>query len=469
MATPSAHTVKTLIPPPPEIPDISLLGTPSSAQRSATLVRLARAIAELEARVQRMAAQPLLVGLERAPGPEEVTSKFERPEPPPSGLDWEFGLDPASEPQTPSLSDLPQTFPEQSSGADTKWQVAPARPSRLGDPALRETTLHSEPQPLPAYSPSVAQVEVLSRSSRPPDMEAQARVSDSTAPTARSQRPPAGQSERRPHFRWLTAALAGVGGALIIMALFGTEGPEPTLPAASAPTEPGARGEAPLKFGSARVSPRARHVTEAKPSSPGEPRSGAGSSATIEGPTERLVQARGAADPGEHSVTKPVPDRGPAAAAQAEFAGALPQAGSKPRPASSSGTPTARAVAAQAPAAPQTEGQGDSPQPSPEVAAPGRSEPELPAAPNATLVAQALAGAAERAGACAEPGGPSGIANVRILLNPAGGVLRATVTGAQFAGTSVGACLERAFQGASTPAFAGRALSTAYSVFIAGR
>jgi hypothetical protein len=92
--------------------------------------------------------------------------------------------------------------------------------------------------------------------------------------------------------------------------------------------------------------------------------------------------------------------------------------------------------------------------------------PDLPPVPDSALVARALAGAAARAAVCAEPGGSGGAASVRVLLNPAGGVLRATVTDAPFAGTGVGACLERLFQAATTPAFAGRTLSTGYTVSV---
>jgi hypothetical protein len=73
-----------------------------------------------------------------------------------------------------------------------------------------------------------------------------------------------------------------------------------------------------------------------------------------------------------------------------------------------------------------------------------------------------LAVGANRATQCSKPDGPHGSGVVRVLFNPSGGILRATVLSAPFAGSEAGACVERAFQNLATPAFRGRTQSTTY-------
>jgi hypothetical protein len=77
-------------------------------------------------------------------------------------------------------------------------------------------------------------------------------------------------------------------------------------------------------------------------------------------------------------------------------------------------------------------------------------------------VRQALASAAAQARTCGGPGQASGSGSVRVLLDPSGGVLNATVTTALFHGTAVGRCVENAFRSAKTAPFDGRSLSTHY-------
>jgi hypothetical protein len=52
---------------------------------------------------------------------------------------------------------------------------------------------------------------------------------------------------------------------------------------------------------------------------------------------------------------------------------------------------------------------------------------------------------------------------VRVLLDPAGGVLRAEILGEPFMGTGVGSCVQGIFTAARTPAYAGRTQSTVYA------
>jgi hypothetical protein len=74
-----------------------------------------------------------------------------------------------------------------------------------------------------------------------------------------------------------------------------------------------------------------------------------------------------------------------------------------------------------------------------------------------------LSAAAARARSCARGDGPAGSGQVRVLFNPAGGVLNATVVSAPFSGTATGACVERAFEAAASPPYQGGSKSTVHA------
>src|SRR5690606_17984778 len=109
------------------------------------------------------------------------------------------------------------------------------------------------------------------------------------------------------------------------------------------------------------------------------------------------------------------------------------------------------------------------PQSQPDV---GGSRPEPAAsAPAADLdpeqVRALLAAAAGRVSACS--GETPGSGTVRVLLNPAGGVLNATVISGPFQGTPVAQCVERTFESTKTAPYRGRSLSTVVPFSLPGR
>jgi hypothetical protein len=61
--------------------------------------------------------------------------------------------------------------------------------------------------------------------------------------------------------------------------------------------------------------------------------------------------------------------------------------------------------------------------------------------------------------------GTEGLASLRLTVAPSGKVAKVTVTGL-FAGTPVGACVERAVRAASFPAWDGRPQSVGYSYLL---
>lgn len=79
----------------------------------------------------------------------------------------------------------------------------------------------------------------------------------------------------------------------------------------------------------------------------------------------------------------------------------------------------------------------------------------------------ALDAAAIAARSCAQPGGPSGKAIVKVVFAPSGEVTSASVDDPPFAGTPVGGCIAAAFRSAHVPPFEGEPVMLEKSVEIA--
>lgn len=117
---------------------------------------------------------------------------------------------------------------------------------------------------------------------------------------------------------------------------------------------------------------------------------------------------------------------------------------------------TLREPSTAAPATPLTDVAASPTTPPTEVAAPTPSPASEALAPLDRAALQASMGAAAAAAAaCAQPGGPTGVGRVAVTVAPSGRVTVALVEGFPYAGTSVGACVARAFQGVTVPPFDG--------------
>jgi hypothetical protein len=102
----------------------------------------------------------------------------------------------------------------------------------------------------------------------------------------------------------------------------------------------------------------------------------------------------------------------------------------------------------------------DDAEPTPAADAPPSSPPkvtpvaDLPAIDENALKAS-MATAASRAAMCSEPDGPRGSGRVAVTVAPSGRTTLALIEGPPFAGTTVGTCVARAFQGVTIPPFLG--------------
>lgn len=74
---------------------------------------------------------------------------------------------------------------------------------------------------------------------------------------------------------------------------------------------------------------------------------------------------------------------------------------------------------------------------------------------------------AQKAKACRTADGPTGTSRVKVIFGPsAGRVIQASIAGAPFAGTDVGACIAKTFRTAAVPPFSGSPVSVTKSVTI---
>jgi hypothetical protein len=74
---------------------------------------------------------------------------------------------------------------------------------------------------------------------------------------------------------------------------------------------------------------------------------------------------------------------------------------------------------------------------------------------DSSAASAALASAATTIAACKLAGGPTGQGKIQVTFGPTGGVTKAEVVGAPFAGTPAGSCIASKFQSAKVPAFSG--------------
>jgi predicted Zn finger-like uncharacterized protein len=75
----------------------------------------------------------------------------------------------------------------------------------------------------------------------------------------------------------------------------------------------------------------------------------------------------------------------------------------------------------------------------------------------------ALTSAANSAGSCKKPGGPTGAGKATVTFAPSGRVTTATVAGGSYAGTAVGGCVASVFRRAHVPAFSGSSVTVSKS------
>lgn len=97
-----------------------------------------------------------------------------------------------------------------------------------------------------------------------------------------------------------------------------------------------------------------------------------------------------------------------------------------------------------------------------------KEEPKAAAAQpfNRGAAVSALSSAASQSASCKKIGGPTGSGKVQVKFAPSGRVTSATVTGAPFAGTSVGGCVASVFRRSKVPAFSGSAITVSKSFSI---
>jgi predicted Zn finger-like uncharacterized protein len=75
----------------------------------------------------------------------------------------------------------------------------------------------------------------------------------------------------------------------------------------------------------------------------------------------------------------------------------------------------------------------------------------------------ALTSAANSAGSCKKPGGPTGAGKATVTFAPSGRVTTATVAGGTYAGTGVGGCVASVFRRAHVPPFSGSSVTVSKS------
>lgn len=251
---------------------------------------------------------------------------------------------------------------------------------------------------------------------------------ESTAPTALS-----GLPARAPLPSGTKLWVAGLAAAALVALVWrGTSGPSATAPVKETTPAP------------AQVGDVSEALEDAPPSESDPP-----SRATAPSPAPAsATDATSAAPAADTSIPAPATPKAP-------MAPVVPS----PRPAPAA----ARPPTASPRLSPETREHPQTSEPSNRdfAASPPPSSVAEPIGPDPGQVAQALGIAAAQARACRASDGSGGSGSVRVLLNPAGGVLNVTALDS-FQGTATGACVENAFRGARTPAYDGRTLSTVY-------
>jgi hypothetical protein len=87
---------------------------------------------------------------------------------------------------------------------------------------------------------------------------------------------------------------------------------------------------------------------------------------------------------------------------------------------------------------------------------------------DAAAASRAIAGLADSAERCRNPGDPGGVVKLVITFAPSGRVTSSRVEGPPFAGTTAGSCLAMHFRGATVPAFEGAPAVFTKSVPVSG-
>ena len=285
-------------------------------------------------------------------------------------------------------------------------------------PAIRLARVVRERQGPPGHASSGNEKLLLDERSSPI-----ARVSDSTAPASLTQPPCAKEAGSRGGL-WAAAGLAALALAGVVW-----RNQTPAAP-------PAARAHAAPDRNHTRA-PAA--VAEASPAEPSEPS------------VDREREAKSA-----NAERAPVPlDASSTPELLEPEVQAPSQALQQSRSSEESSEPTRERAQAQVSHA-EVEPSGAEPAPSAPLA-------EF----DAEHVRAVLAAAAARANEC--NGDTAGAGTVRVLLNPAGGVLNATVTSGPFQGTAIGNCVERTFESTTTAPYRGRSLSTVVPFSLPGK
>lgn len=102
-----------------------------------------------------------------------------------------------------------------------------------------------------------------------------------------------------------------------------------------------------------------------------------------------------------------------------------------------------------------------------DVVHPSDADPTSPRPFDRAAAMAALDAAALTARSCAQVGGPSGRARVKVVFAPDGTVTSASVEDPPFAGTPTGGCIASAFRSARVPPFDGEPVELETSVEIA--
>ncbi len=309
---------------------------------------------------------------------------------------------------------------------DEGWAAADDSEPNVPDAPTNREQDHTDPEPV---FPAIRVAPEARKPPTPPQPQhvPQPLISDSTAPAALSQPlPPKAGSSRGG--AWAAAGLAALAavGLLWRSQTRGTGSTDATRAVASAEVSPPERAR----------------------------------------PQELAAQPQSTATPAQQTET-PAPQP-PTASAEPPHQDAAPASETEPRRQDASRAP-APAHEVRRLEQPPEPARKSAPQSQPDV---GRSGPEPAAsAPAADFdpeqVRALLAAAAGRASACSSETPGSG--TVRVLLNPAGGVLNATVISGPFQGTPVAQCVERTFESTKTAPYRGRSLSTVVPFSLPGR
>ncbi len=315
-----------------------------------------------------------------------------------------------------------------------------------------KSSLRSGTAPSPSSRPAAPRVR---EDAEPPRGERRLATSDSTAPTARSQPPPSAEQRSRSGL----LAAAGLAAAALIGVLWRSgqlESQDGRSAAAHSEVAPPPRTPDTVQ---AITSEGVDQSPALAPSDSNEARAEADQStrseAEGEGEAARAAESDSHVPPRQPTEARPVSDVQAGVSREAR----TPDATSAP-PSTTTRTPVR--AAAEKPARAANSDVTDS-----------EEVVEKPPEPRATLdpaqLRASLAAASVRARKCGREGEPSGPGSVRIILNPAGGVLNATVTSARFAGSGVKNCVEAAFKSASTSPYQGGSLSSVVSFDVAAK